>query len=324
MPDSKQNQNMSYARLDGFIAAPFTSFHADGSIDLETIRAYAEFLKKNGASGAFILGTTGEGMSMTISERKQVAEEWMKVTTPNFKIIVHVGSSGLAVSRELATHAQEIGAYAVGCIAPNFFKPQNIDDLTDFLAGVAECCPDLPFYYYHIPSMSGVNLSMPDLLQRAPDRIPNLAGIKFTHHDLMELNRCLAAGNGRFDILHGFDEILLCGLALGVQAAVGSTYNYFLPVYLKLRDAFMAGDLEKARAMQQLSVQLVTVLIRYGGGISCGKAIMELVGVPCGPCRVPVKSLSREEVIELRNDLEKMNFFELIGMATAGSPSPTT
>ncbi|PHN05922.1 dihydrodipicolinate synthase family protein [Flavilitoribacter nigricans] len=312
---------MRYEKLKGFIAAPFTCFHEDGTLNLNPIHAYADYLKQNGASGAFILGTTGEGMSVTTAERKKVAEEWMKSADPDFKIIVHAGSSGLHDSRELAAHAQEIGAYAVGCIAPNFFKPATVDDLVAYASDVAAACPDLPFYYYHIPSMSGVYLSMPEFLQKASGRIPNLAGIKFTHHDLMEFNQCTMTAGGRYDLLHGYDEILICGLSLGVQAAVGSTYNYFLPVYLKLREAFDAGDLETARRMQQESVRLVGVLLKYRGGIACGKAIMNLVGIPCGPCRLPIRSLDTEEMERLNRDLQTMNFFELTGQTIVNSPT---
>lgn len=312
---------MRYEKLSGFIAAPFTCFHENGSINPDPIGDYADFLKRNGAQGVFILGTTGESMSVTTSERKHVAEEWMRFATPDFKVIVHVGSSGLKTSQELAAHAQSIGADAVGCIAPNFFKPATVDDLVDYTAAVAAACPDLPFYYYHIPSMSGVYLSMPEYLEKAGPVIPNLAGIKFTHHDLMEFNQCLMEGNGRFDLLHGFDEILICGLALGVQAAVGSTYNYFLPVYQKLWDAFQAGDLDTARSMQRLSVELVVILKKYRGGIACGKAIMDLMGIPCGPCRLPIRSLDAVEKERLRAELTAMNFFKLTDLVAANGAS---
>lgn len=302
---------MSSPFLTGFIAAPFTSMLPDGSIELSTTESYAAFLRSQGISGAFILGTTGEGISLTIQERKTVAEEWMKYDTPDFKIIVHVGSASLKVCQELAAHAQDIGASAVGVIGPSFFKPATVPDLVHYIEQVANQCPDTPVYYYHIPSMSGVNLPMPEFLKQVKGRIPNLIGIKFTHHDLMEMNECLMLEGGQFEILHGFDETLLCGLALGIQAAVGSTYNYFVPVYQALWEAFDSGDLEMARKMQQHSVKLVQVLKKYGGGIVCGKAIMKIIGVDCGPCRTPLGQLSPTELKNLYNDLVAIDFFSL-------------
>lgn len=302
---------MTSTMMTGFIAAPFTAMHADGSINLAPTKAYASYLKSQNISGAFILGTTGEGISLTIDERKMVAVEWMKSVSPEFKIIVHVGSSSLKASQELAAHAQEIEASAIGITGPSFFKPANAADLVYYIAEVAKMCPDTPVYYYHIPSMSGVTVSIPEFLEKAKGKIPNLVGVKFTHLDLMEMNECMMAAGSSYEVLHGYDETLICGLALGAQAAVGSTYNYFVPIYQNLRDAFMAGDMDSAREMQKHSVRLVQVLKKYGGGIICGKAIMNLIGIQCGPCRSPLATLSTEQMIALKADLDKIDFFTL-------------
>jgi len=196
-------------------------------------------------------------------------------------------------------------------MGPNFFKPATVDLLIEFISEVAGLVPDLPFFYYHIPSMSEVYLPIPELLSKVSVKIPNFAGIKFSHYDLMEFNQCLLIENGKFNMLYGYDETLLCGLVLGAEAAVGSTYNYFSPVYHKLWEAFNNGDLEKARKMQQLSVKLAVILDKYGGGVVCGKAIMNLLGVNCGPCRLPLGNLSSSEIDQLRKDLEQINFFEI-------------
>jgi len=300
---------MSDHTLNGFIPAPFTCFHEDGSVNIKPIAAYAKLLQEKGAVGAFILGTTGEGVTMTIAERKEVAEEWIKYQSNSFRIIIHVGGSSITASRELARHAREIGASAISLMAPIFFKPSTVDALVDYVASVSRECPEMPVYFYHIPSMTGVHLSMPAFLGQASDKIPNLAGIKFTHHDMMEYNECLMFAGGRYHVMHGFDEVLLCGLALGVKAAVGSTYNYFLPPYIRLKAAFDSGDLVAARGLQALSVQLVRILIKYGGGLTTGKAIMNLIGIECGPCRLPTPSLNPAQCNELRADLEEMGFF---------------
>ena len=302
---------MNFNKLQGMIAAPFTPMHKDGSINPDPIKEYADFLKTNNISGAFVNGTTGEGISMTINERKILAEEWLKTATSDFRIIVHVGGPSIEACKSLAKHAKENGAFAIALMGPNFFKPATVDILIEFISEVAKLVPDLPVYYYNMPSISGVYLSMPELLSKVSAKIPNFAGIKFSHHDLMEFNQCLLIENGKFNMLYGYDETLLCGLVLGAEAAVGSTYNYFSPVYHKLWEAFNNGDLEKARKMQQLSVKLVVILDKYGGGVVCGKAIMNLLGVNCGPCRLPLGNLSSSEIDQLRKDLEQINFFEI-------------
>ncbi len=298
-------------KLKGLIAAPFTPMFEDGSLNLGLIASYAAKLKKDGGKGVFICGTTGEGMLLTLEERMAVAEEWIKEQATNFKVIVHVGTTSYKQSEKLAQHAQQIRADAMGCMGPVFLKPTTIPDLVGFLSRVASGAPELPFYYYHIPSVSDIWLSMPEFLKQGQKEIPNLAGIKFTHRNMMEMLQCIRLDNGRWDILHGFDEELLCGLGMGAKAAVGSTYNYLAPLYRQLIDAYEAGDLDTAREFQYQSIRFVDVLIRYGGGVTGGKPIMKMVGLDCGPLRSPAKNLPQVQLKSYEEELKAIGFFDL-------------
>ena len=297
-------------KLKGLIAAPYTPMYGDGLLNLDLIDPYAAKLKEDGITGVFICGTTGEGMLMSLEERMAVAEQWIKEQTSDFKVIVHVGTTSAVQSKKLAQHAQQIGAYAVGCMGPMFLKPGNIDDLVRFCAEVAAGSPELPFYYYHIPTVSDVWLPMPDFLKKAQLVIPNLAGIKFTHRNMMEMLQCIQLDGGKWDILHGFDEELLCGLSMGAQAAIGSTYNYMASVYHKLMDAYKSGDMETARSFQSISVKFIEILIRYGGGVIGGKAVMKMVGLDCGPLRAPARNLTDKEFDQYKKELEDIGFFD--------------
>ena len=300
---------MKQQKIQGLIAATFTPMLKDGAINPEPVREYSRYLVSNNMTGAFINGTTGEGIMMTTGERKKIAEEWMKHADGDFKNIIHIGGPSIETCKELAVHAREIGAFGVGIMGPNFFKPQAVNELVMFISEIASRVPDLPVYYYHIPVISGVNLAMPEFLRQASEKIPNLVGLKFTHSDLMELNQCMMIENGKYDILYGSDETLICSLSLGVMGAVGSTYNLMPSVYLKLMESFRDGDIEKAREMQQLSVSLVAILNKYGGGVVCGKAIMNMLEMNLGPCRLPIRNLSSSQIDQLRNDLEEIQFF---------------
>lgn len=297
-------------KLNGLIAAPFTPMNADGSLNLGMIPQYAAKLKKEGVSGVFICGTTGEGMLMSPDERMAVSETWVKEQSPDFKVIIHVGTTAYVQSKKLAQHAQEIGAFAVGCMGPVFLKPENVDDLVLFCAKVAAGAPDLPFYYYHIPTVSGVCLPMPEFLKQAGKVIPNLAGIKFTHYNMMEMLQCIRLDGEKWDILHGFDEVLLCGLSMGARAAVGSTYNYIAPLYQQIINAFQNGDMDIARQYQSQSVQFIEILIRYGGGVIGGKPVMKMIGLDCGPLRTPARNLTANELSQYEKELEEIGFFE--------------
>jgi len=295
------------SRLTGMIAAPFTALNGDGSLNLAMIERQAIALVENSVSGAFICGTTGEGLSLTTNERLQVAERWMAVAPPSLRIIVHIGHPSVVESRRLAAHAEKIKAHAFATIGPAFFRATNVEQLVDFCAQVAAGAPGLPFYYYHIPAMAGADLPMVDFLRIASKRIPNLAGIKFTHENLMDYSRCLTYDAGRYNILFGRDEILLAALAMGATGAVGSTYNYMAPVYHRVIEAFKAGDLEAARSFQFLAIQIIAVMNRRGG-LTAGKAMMKMIGLDCGPVRGPLQNLSLEAVESLARELKAVGF----------------
>lgn len=303
---------MNHDFLSGLIAAPFTPMNEKGELHLEPIATYVDWLVNTGVKGAFVCGTTGEGPSLRINEKKAVFEEWVRCSDERLKIIAHVGGTCYTESVELAKHAEITGVDAIAAMAPYFFKPTKVDELLLFLQLIAASAPDLPFYYYHIPSMTGVDLPVHEILARAEEMIPNLAGVKFTHSNLMDLQQCLALSQGRFDILFGTDEILLSSLSLGIKSAVGSTYNYMAPVYVHLIEAFNNNDLQVARKYQEFSVKVVDVLNQYGGGVRAGKAIMELVGIDCGPCRLPIRNMTTGETKLLKNDLLEIGFFEMI------------
>jgi N-acetylneuraminate lyase len=294
-------------KLNGLIAAPFTPMHPDRSVNFEMISKQALSLTANGVNGAFICGTTGEGFSLSTDERMRVAEVWVGSVAKTTHIVVHVGHNSMTDSQALAAHAQKIGASAFATIGPNFFRPSNIDQLVGYCAEVAAAAPNLPFYFYHMPAMTGINLPMIEFLKAANSRIPNLAGIKFTHENLMDYAECVAFEDGKFDVLFGRDEILVSALALGATGAVGSTYNYMTPVYKLVIDAFKRGDIEAARKHQLHSIAVIQVMIRHGG-LSAGKAMMKMVGVDCGPCRLPLRTLTTNEFNALEADLQKVGF----------------
>lgn len=300
-----------HSRIRGLVAAPFTPFRADGSLNLDAIPAYAALLRDNQVRAAFVCGTTGEGLSMTLAERMAVAERWKQVATERLAVIVHVGHTCLEDARTLAAHAQKIGATAISTIAPCFFKSRNNDELVAWCGAIAAAAPGLPFYYYHIPSMTGVALPVAEFLAKADGRIPSLVGVKFTFEDLPDYAASVRYGDGKYDVLFGRDELLLEGLENGAHGAVGSTYNYAAPLYLRLMEALRAGDRARARALQDAAIRMIATC--SGAGVThlaATKALMATVGVDCGPVRLPLQALSVERLAKLRRDLGADGFAE--------------
>ncbi len=298
-------------KIIGLIDAPFTPFHENGDLNLEPIEKYAAMLQKNGLQGVFINGSSGEGYMLTTEERMQLAERWLKVAPQGFKVIVHVGSCCLRESQKLAAHAQEIGAWGIGSMAPPFPKIGRIEELVKYCEAIANSAPDLPFYYYHIPAFNGAFLPMLELLKAVDGRISNFAGIKYTFESLYEYNQCRLYKNGKYDMLHGQDETILPSLAQGgAQGGIGGTTNYNGHELVGIIEAWKNGDIETAREKQNFSQEVINVICRYRGNIVGGKRIMKLLGFDLGPNRVPFQNMTNEEEQQMRRELEAINFFE--------------
>jgi len=165
----------------------------------------------------------------------------------------------------------------------------------------------MPFYYYHIPVLTGVGIPMYELLNAVDGKVPNFAGIKYTHEDFMDFLSCSNFQNGKYDMLWGRDENMLPALAVGAKAAVGSTFNYAAPLYYNLIDAFNNGEMEKAQSLQQESIDMIRLLGKYGG-IATGKAYMKLIGLDCGEFRLPVKNMSNENFELFKKEVGQLDF----------------
>ena len=298
-------------KIIGLINAPFTPFHADGSVNLAPIPAYAELLVRNGLKGVFINGSSGEGYMLTEDERMHLAEAWRQAAPEGFKVIVHVGSTCVKSSRRLAEHAQKIGAWGIGAMATPFPKIGRIEELVKYCEEIAAGAPNLPFYYYHIPAFNGAFLSMLDFLKAVDGRIPNFAGIKYTFEGLYEYNRCRRYKDGKFDMLHGQDETILPCLAMGgAQGGIGGTTNYNGRVLPNILEAWAEGDLNKARELQNFAQDVIDVICHYRGNIVGGKRIMKLIGLDLGPNRTPFQNMTDAEEEAMKAELEAINFFE--------------
>jgi N-acetylneuraminate lyase len=293
-----------------FVAAAHTTFNSDGELVLSGVAKQAEHLRSVGVSGVLVAGSTGEGSSLTTLERRQLAERWVEVGG-QLEVMIQVGHDSLKEAAELARHAAQIGADAICAAPPNWFNISDTGLLAGTCAEIAAGGPELPFYYYHIPVLSGVHVKMRGLLDLVRDSIPNFAGIKFSHDDIEDLEDCLRGHGDKMRMLWGCDEKILTGLAGGAHGAVGSTYNFAMPLFHKLMAAHAEGDLETAKVWQARVLQLVETLASRGYS-PCAKLLMGMLGIECGPARLPLEQLGPDAPAALRAELEALGFFDWI------------
>jgi N-acetylneuraminate lyase len=295
-------------KYEGLVAAPFTPMDKGGNINLGMVEVYYKFLEKNGVTGAFINGSTGEGASLTQKEKQLQAAKWAKCYKSGGKvrIINLVGGTSYMECIENALFSYEAGISAIAIVAPYYYKPDDETQLAEFCARIGESVPEMPVYFYHIPVLTGVNMPMSGFLRKISAMLPNFAGIKYTQEDFMDFQLCLTYRNGAYDILWGRDECLLSALILGCRGAVGSTYNYAAPLYHNLIKAFNEGNLIEAKRLQKLSIDMIRLLGKYGG-LATGKAYMKFAGLDCGTFRLPVKNMSEEMYNRFTDDVRLLN-----------------
>lgn len=279
---------MNIDKFTGLMAAPFTPLTSTGEINLSKISEYALYLSTRGVSGAFVSGTSGEGTSLSVKSRKLIAQQWKKHSADNFKLFIQVGHTCLEDSCEMASHAQELGVDAISTMAPLFFKPNNLMELISYCKAVAESAPNTPFYYYHIPGMTGVNFPMRDFLTLAAEHIPTLAGIKFTNEDLRDFSLCQQLENNRFDMLWAVDDAMTAAMSVGCKGFIGSTFNYGAAKYLEVIENFNSAQITKSAEAQLTMNKIVDVLINSPlPAIATQRILMAEAGLDCSLGNAP-------------------------------------
>jgi N-acetylneuraminate lyase len=292
--------------------AVFTPMFDDGSVRYERIPELFQHCIQTDADGIFLNGTTGECMSLSVQERQNLVEKWTEhresIKRQDFKIFVHVGSSNLHETAQMAQHAQSQGVDGIAMVPTFYFRPQSVEDLVEQCKYVAAAAPQIPFYYYNIPSLTGVNLSLIDFMELGSKRIPNFAGLKNSFLDIVDYQHCIHFAKERYSLYWGTDETFMMLYTAGNRRYVGSTYNYMPSVYHKMLEAYHEGDLKKVTKLQGEADAIYKVLRQFNG-IAAGKEVMKFIGIDCGKVRRPLKALTSHESDTLLKKLNETSFF---------------
>lgn len=294
-------------RFKGVWPALVTPLTADDRINVSATRRLLDALLEAGVHGFYVCGGTGEGVLLPMQERRIMAETVVEHVGGRAPVIVHVGAVATADAVELARHAARIGAEAIAAVPPFYYRVdfQAIREHYRIIAGAS----DLPLYLYYIPGATGVTLTAEQMWELC--QIPGVCGFKYSAFDLYLLERILDLSQGQVNVFSGPDELFLPCQALGVDGAVGSTYNILPRHFVRLYDACQAGDMATARRLQAQANRVIAVYLQHGG-LKALKEILRMLGHDCGYCRRPIGRMSREEVAALRADLEAAGFWELL------------
>lgn len=261
-------------KIHGITPAVLTPFDKDLNVDYAALKEHVDFLIDKGVHCLYPVGTAGEGVSLTVEERKAVAEKVIEYADGRVDVFIHVGAMNVNDSCTLARHALAAGAAGVGAVTPFFYNVTQ-EDLMDYYRTLTASVPeDFPVYIYNLPSCAVNDIKADSVAELA--KIPNLAGIKNTQPEITRMIELLAKVPEDFVVINGDDSIVMPSLAVGAHGAVSGTSNMIPEVFVKLYNAVQAGDLVTARAQQEI-IRKVFVAMK-GFYITSVKAALEMRG----------------------------------------------
>jgi len=275
--------------LKGAVAAAVTPLR-DGAFDAAAVGPYVDFLLGHGVDGLLALGTTGESMLFSPSERREIAAAFVEAGSDRLKVAVHAGAQTTRDTVALAAHAAETGADAVAVIAPPYF-PLDADELLAHFAAAATACAPTPFYVYEFEARSGYAIPL-GVIEQLRERVPNLAGMKVSDSPWEKVAPYLLDG---LDVFIGAEALLERGLAAGAAGAVSGLASCF-------PDAVVPLVRDRTAEAQETATALRASLQRLPFH-AAAKTALGLRGVPLEPeVRAPLRGLTgaeRDEVVRI-------------------------
>ncbi|XP_026743029.1 N-acetylneuraminate lyase-like isoform X2 [Trichoplusia ni] len=258
-------------------------------------------LQKNRINGILVSGTTGEGMSLNVKERKELLEAWVSAAKPlGTKVIAQIGGAPLPDVLELAKHAKKLNVDGIMTLPELYYKPKNEHQLVEYLEEVSKAAPTLPLIYYHFPVMTGVDVNMQQLFSIASSKMINFGGAKA---DLFVAEQVADQLIGDQKVFIANHHIALSAL-MGHHSSIATVSNIFPDLVHAAVEAVNNEDLENARGIQKRLNKLVDCIASHGDFVPSMKAAMELVtGIRVGPTRRPLTPLNNEQISSLGNYL---------------------
>ena len=275
--------------LKGIVPALITPFDRDGSVNIEELKKLVKLLLSEGADGFYVTGSTGECFLLTDEERTRITAAVVEASEGKVPVVAHVGKIGAAQAAKLAKEAQSVGAAAVSSVPP-FYYDFKFDEIVKYYEVISDAV-DLPLVVYNFPQYSGVSINASNLgLIMKNCRI---GGLKYTDATLYELER-IRMQYPELRIMFGQDEAFLYALPVGVDGAIGSTYNFMLKKFKRIWNAYQLGNMQEAEQVQHEACRIIDKLL-YVRDITAVKYLLGRKGIECGSCRLPFNPITEQE-----------------------------
>jgi 4-hydroxy-tetrahydrodipicolinate synthase len=293
-------------KFEGIFVATVTPFTRKGELDEEAFGKLLDFELSAGVNGIYACGTTGEGVSMTLEQRKRVAEIALEHAGSKVTVMTQVGDEAIENIRELARHAEDIGLDGIASLTPYYYKPDE-KAVLEYYREISSFS-DLPLFIYHIPPMTGLSLNA-RTIARIMEEVPNIRGIKDSSGDfrhLLEIRYHAPKGQALFT---GSDEYALAAFISGIDGCVSGYSSVFPEFYVSLYNYYRQGKIKEAVEMQK-KITTVKSHLRTPY-IQPIKEVLKMRGVDGGFVKKPLRTMTAAEIRELRSAIEKLGVLKM-------------
>ena len=294
------------AALQGIVCANITPFDESRKVDYKGVRKLARYLADSGIQAVYPLGTNGEGIALSVEERKKIAEVMVEEINHKISVVVQCGTQTLENTLELVRHAKDAGADAAGVLSPFFFH-QSDAALIEYYSEVLEAAGDFPIYIYNIPTNTNNDVSA-EIVKRLGRKYKNLCGVKFSYPDIARICEYVRTRDGGLDTLIGCDRLIYPAYKSGAVGTVTGPAAIFPEIFTSLWEFARTGN-DKAALRLQYQIQKNAERLSKYQEIPMIKHYLKAKGIiGSDVCRIPFYSVGereREEVLSVIGEMKK-------------------
>ena len=291
-------------RFEGIIPPLVTPMKDGGELNLDGLSPIIEHVIKGGVHGIFILGSQSESFALSLDEKRQIILKTLELVSGRVPVLVGTGMITTRDSIRLTRLARDLGADGVSVMTPYFITPSQ-DELYEHYRAVAEEAEEMSVLLYNNPLRTGVQIEVETVVRLA--ELENVVGMKESSGDMMRMMRYIQATEGMdFDVLSGNDALIYTGMLCGAKGGVSATANVYPRLVVGIYEAVKRGDLDEGRRLQYEILKFRVAFNRLGTFPAMVKEAMNMLGLPAGPPRPPVKPLTpreREELVRIMDEI---------------------
>lgn len=274
----------------GIYVASVTPFTEEDCVNGDALVRLMKRNMEEGAAGFFLGGSSAECFLLSHEERLEVFEAASELINDT-RLIAHIGAISTKEAVQFAREVKKMGYRHIAATPPLYygFAPSEICDYYYTIAREV----DMPVMVYNFPGNTHRDFDLSNPEYRKLFASDAIYGVKHTNQVVYQMERFMEL-NPKLEIYNGFDETMVASMALGARASIGSTFNCMLPHYLKVYEAFLAGKLEEAAAIQHKANNVMEALCKVGL-IPAVKYLLRKQGNDCGMARAPFHNLTPEQ-----------------------------